>query len=130
MTDRSPVAGDNLALVRSHLANERTHLAHLRTALALMAFGLTLNRFAIYLIEREGATSTERPLGLLFDAKWVGFGMVLLGVLMVIWAAWRFHRVAGDIDRGRYRSSWRAVMTMTVAILLMGAATTVWLFFG
>lgn len=117
-----------VSILRSHLANERTHLSYLRTAIALVGFGITLNRFAIYLIQNERLTPSQAAPPVLNDAKWVGIGMVVLGVVLLAWSLFRFHRTASDIENQRYHTDWRAVLVMTVSVLLIGIATTVWLF--
>lgn len=117
-----------VSILRSHLANERTHLSYLRTAIALVGFGITLNRFAIYLIQNERLTPSEAARPMLSDAKWVGIGMVVLGVVLLAWSLFRFRRTANDIERERYHTNWRAVLVMTVGVLVIGIATTVWLF--
>jgi putative membrane protein len=118
-----------LAMLRSHLSNERTHLAYVRTAIGLMVFGITLNRFAIYLLQSQQITSiTHRTLPALEDTKWIGFGMVVLGIATLLWSIFRYQRTSSDIEHNRYHSDWRAVLAMTLVLLCIGAVTTVWLF--
>jgi len=128
--ERTQLAGQRttLATLRSHLANERTHLAYLRTAVSLVGFGITLNRFAIYLIQSNRLSPASRAT--LGDAKSVGLGMVVFGFGLLAWALYRFHRTARDIELGRYHTGWRAVVAMSVVVLILGAVTTIWLFLG
>lgn len=117
-----------LSTLRSHLSNERTHLSYLRTAISLVGFGITLNRFAIYLIqnERVGALGGRQPA--LHDTKSVGLGMVVLGFALLAWSLFRFHRTSRDIEAHRYHTDWRAVWAVSGVFLLLGIATTLWLF--
>ncbi len=80
-----------LANLRSHLANERTHLAYLRTAVSLISIGITLNRFSIYL--RENRPLSREPMRLLLrNTENVGTGLVVLGLMLMVWALHRFWR--------------------------------------
>src|SRR6516225_8620375 len=74
------------AHLSEHLANERTYLAYLRTAISLISFGVTINRFSLFLIQSK--QMPERAL--LWNMVGVGrlgIGMVVLGLLLLIWAA-------------------------------------------
>jgi putative membrane protein len=62
------------ATVRDHLANERTFLAYLRTALALIGFGFVLAR-----LDPHARLSLA-----------VGVGMVVGGVAVMLFGAWRY----------------------------------------
>ena len=119
-----------LSTLRSHLSNERTHLSYLRTAISLIGFGTTLNRFAAALVGSPTAEPTVVGMTALRDAKWVGFGMVVLGFALVAWALFRFHRTSRDIELRQYRTDWRAVLVVTGIFLALGIVTMGWLFFG
>jgi putative membrane protein len=118
-----------LSMLRSHLSNERTHLSYLRTSISLIGFGTTLNRFAAALIQEPVVQTTAAAAPALRDAKWVGFGMVVLGFAVALWALFRFHRTARDIETRRIRTDWRAILLTTAIFLVLGAATLGWLFF-
>jgi inner membrane protein YidH len=117
-----------LSTLRSHLSNERTHLSYLRTAISLVGFGITLNRFAIYLIQNDRLAAGAGGLSALRDTKSVGLGMVVLGFALLAWSLFRFHRTARDIETHRYHTDWRAVWIVSGIFLLLGIATTLWLF--
>ncbi len=118
-----------LSTLRSHLSNERTHLSYLRTAISLVGFGITLNRFAIYLIQNDRVVP-RAGLAPLHETKWVGLGMVIVGFALLAWALYRFHRTSIDIEQRRYHTDWRAVLVVTGVFLVLGIATTLWLFLG
>lgn len=118
----------SLAQHRTHLANERTHLAYLRTAVSLIGFGITLNRFAIYLINNSKVTGAADSVIALRDAKHIGLGMVVLGIVVAIWSLYRYARASRDIDRNAHHRDWRAVAIMTVLFIILGAGVALWMF--
>lgn len=111
--------------LRSHLSNERTHLSYLRTAIALIGFGITLNKFSGYLIQHHATPTSAMPLR---DAGNVGWGMVMLGLLLLVWSLYRFWQVSKDIERGEFVPRYRAVVVSSLGLLLIGGASAVWLF--
>ena len=116
-----------LADLRSHLANERTHLAYMRTSISLIGFGITLNRFAVFLQEHQmTAQAQHRPL--LRNTENAGSGMVVVGMALLVWALYRYWHVNQDIQRGVFRPLNRAVVTLTVLLIIGGATTAAWLF--
>ena len=116
----------SLANLRSHLANERTHLAYLRTAVSLISFGITLNRFSIYLQENRNLSPEPTHL-LLRNTENVGTGLVVLGLVLMVWSLHRFWRVSEDIERGRYVPRDRAVLILTLGLILLGGLSALWL---
>ncbi len=110
-----------------HLSNERTHLAYLRTSIAVMSFGITINRFSLYLLQSE-KLSTETPRWVLQDAERVGLGMVIFGMLLMLWAGVRYNTVSKAIDRGDFRPNKMMVWIITISVLLIGASSLIWLF--
>ncbi|MCS4280098.1 YidH family protein [Stenotrophomonas rhizophila] len=121
----SSLAND-LARGRTHLGNERTHLAYLRTTVSLIGFGITINRFSTYLIQNDQAPEGGRLM--LHDAGNAGFGMVLLGLALLVWSLVRYQLVTRDIERGLVNPRHRATIGFTIGLLVMGGLTAVWLF--
>lgn len=119
----------SLSSLRSHLSNERTHLSYLRTSIALIGFGTTLNRFAAAFVDEPVVQTAAAAAPALRDAKWVGFGMVVLGFALAVWSLFRFHRTARDIETHRIHTDWRAVLLTTSLFVVLGAGTLGWLFF-
>ncbi|MET0544595.1 MAG: DUF202 domain-containing protein [Variovorax sp.] len=117
-----------LADARSHLANERTHLAYLRTALSMMSFGITINRFAIYLLQGKGAEKLlEHQHFPLRDAANVGLGMVIVGMVLLLWSLRRYRRTYRQIVEQRFEPSTTSVSLLTLAVVAMGAVSAIWL---
>jgi putative membrane protein len=126
-SDELAVHRTDLATLRSHLANERTHLAYLRTAVSLISFGITVNRFSIYLRENRDL-SPESTHFLLRNTENVGSGMVVLGLVLMVWSLHRFWRVSGDIEHGQHVPRYRSVLLLTLGLILLGGVSVVWLF--
>lgn len=114
---------------RSLLANERTHLGYLRTAVALMSFGITLNRFAIFLVQDRdaGGMTAAQITQRVESTEHVGIGMVVVGVALLIWSLFRYRRVNQHILVERLKPSRFSVVALTLAVILLGAATTFYL---
>lgn len=112
--------------LRSHLANERTHLSYLRTTVSLVGFGITLNRFSIYLIQQGKAPEGTRPL--LENSGQAGIGMVVLGLILLVWSIYRYWRVGEDIEKGQYVARQKGTIVASFGLLVMGGLTAVWLF--
>lgn len=82
-----------------HAANERTFLAWVRTAIAVMAFGFLIERFDLFL--RYAAPSLTKSLIVTHREEFAnaaGMAFLLLGLGMVAIAAWRFFKIAKQID--------------------------------
>jgi len=116
-----------LSDLRSHLSNERTHLSYLRTAISMIGFGITLNRFSIYLRQNH-ALASDQTGPMLRDAQNAGSGMVVLGLLVILWSLYRYWRVNQDIKRAQFVPRDKAVMTFTFLLILLGTTTALWLF--
>ena len=84
---------------RVYLAAERTFLAWIRTSLALMAFGFVVSRFGLFLrvLESSSGQRVSEPSALSLP---LGVFLVLLGVIVDIFAAWRHVRYVRAIDQG------------------------------
>jgi len=131
---RNPQPGDSQAgsaappHLSNHLANERTYLAYLRTAISLISFGITVNRFSIYLIQSNRISERAEEHFNLIGLSRVGFGMVIFGLALMIWAGYHFSSVSRGIDRGDYRPNTRAAWIITVGVLVVGGISLIWLF--
>ncbi|HEY5803998.1 MAG TPA: DUF202 domain-containing protein [Lysobacter sp.] len=124
---RLSVYRTHVSNLRSHLANERTHLSYLRTTVSLVGFGITLNRFSMYLVQEKELT-VHHSRHFLRDAGNAGLGMVVLGLLLLMWSIYRYWAVGRDIERGQYISHQKGTLAASIGLLLLGGLTAVWLF--
>lgn len=115
-----------LADLRSHLANERTHLAYLRTSISLIGFGITINRFSLFLQE-HGKLASDQTGPMLRSSEHAGAGMVIIGLALIVWSLYRYWHVNQDIENAQFRPLHRAVIMLTVLLVLAGGFTAAWL---
>ena len=125
---RTRLAGyrTDVSKLRSHLANERTHLAYLRTTVSLIGFGITINRFSLYLVQQKLAPPEH--IDMLRGTGNAGLGMVVLGLLLLLWSIYRYWRVGQDIEKGHYVPRQRGTLVTSVGLFLLGGLTALWLF--
>lgn len=116
-----------LSNLRSHLANERTHLAYLRTAISLIGFGITINRFSVFL-QQGGKLAADQTGPILRSSEHAGGGMVIIGLVLIMWSLYRYWHVNQDIERAQFRPLGVAIVMLTVLLILAGVTTTIWLF--
>ncbi|HAG80934.1 MAG TPA: hypothetical protein DCL61_07115 [Cyanobacteria bacterium UBA12227] len=105
---------------REHQANERTFLAWLRTAIALIGFGFAIARFGLFLRQLEATVANQTsPTSSFINSQTLGFGLLIVGILIIILSLWRYNQVFWQIERGDYRPSRLMVwLTAGIAILL------------
>jgi putative membrane protein len=121
----SPAAQAHLS---EHLANERTYLAYLRTAVSLISFGITVNRFSLFLIQSKEAPEKAVQRFDLVGVSRIGFGMVVFGLVLLLWAGAHSAKVGRGIDRGDYRPNQVSIWVITLGVLLGGGISLIWLF--
>jgi putative membrane protein len=114
--------------VNNHLANERTFLAYLRTAVSLMSFGIAINRFSFFLVESKGSLGSQHILTDLVHSAQVGIGMVVIGMGLLGWAAWRYTKVCRQIEREEFYPQPGHVLILTALVLAGALIGLVWLF--
>jgi putative membrane protein len=82
-----------------HATNERTFLAWVRTAIALMAFGFVIGRFDLFLRYTAPLAAQQKIapyVGAFANAA--GLAFIVLGITIIVIAAWRFVQTAKDVD--------------------------------
>ena len=112
--------------VSEHLANERTVLAWVRTSIAVMTLGIAINRFSLFLLEFHNVPEVERMANR--HAERVGIGLIVLGMVIMIGAAWHYLHVADTIDREVYRPQRFVIIATAFAVIGIGGAAVIWLF--
>ena len=122
MSDRT-TEGKSGAELRDYLAEERTFLAWIRTGLALMGFGFVLAHFGPVLgephVAQPAAGGEPHSLSLLF-----GTTLIAIGVAVNLFAARRYARLIGELNRGefRYRSLSKGAVAVALFLALIGIA--------
>jgi len=82
-----------------HSANERTFLAWVRTSIAVIAFGFLVERFDLFLaFAVPEAVKNKIAVSRGEFGHVAGLGLIVLGILMILIAAFRFVRSAREID--------------------------------
>lgn len=118
---------------REHQANERTFLAWLRTAIALIAFGLTIARFGYFLYELQssvqGTPPTVRILqNPLTSSQILGTGLISIGVITILFAAWQYNRVFWQIERADYKPNRLVVWVTAGLVVILGILSLPYVF--
>ena len=117
----------NRAALSDYLAAERTFLAWIRTGLALMGFGFVVARFGLFLQEFQLAGDQRvSPTGL---SLWFGTTLIMAGILVNLFSAWRHVRLVRELDRGDTTSSRPVAQAVATALFLalVGTAMAIYL---
>jgi putative membrane protein len=113
---------DETKRATEYLANERTFLVWIRTSVAVVSLGFVLARFSVWLREFAIQREPQLPVHRGGISLPIGVGMMIFGGLLSVLAAWRYHVVNRDIERGRVRADRGLVILVTVAIALLSGA--------
>jgi len=111
-----------------HLSNERTYLSYIRTAIALIGFAVTTNGFSMFLVQSNLISQNESMRWELVEVERAGIGMVICGMILVIWTALQYRRVRRQIDRGDFRPDSRIIWTIAFVIVVGGGLSLLWPF--
>ena len=116
-----------------HLANERTFLAWVRTNIAVLSLGFVVAKFGVWL-ERMAQFLPGRALAKGHSpAGWsmpIGIGMMAIGALLTVLAAWHYHRVSAQIEAGKVEPAGRLVIFVMALVVLLSSVMIGYLFFG
>jgi len=111
-----------------YLAAERTFLAWIRTGLALMGFGFVVARFGLFLEALQAGRPADqaRTYGPSF---WFGTGLIVLGVLVNVLAAWGHLRLVHQLERGGPQAHRVSTLALGVSAILamLGLAMAIYL---
>ncbi len=105
---------------RVYLAAERTFLSWVRTSVALMGFGFLIARFAFLIREYAVAESVgpKTPHTHPAISPWLGFGMVVLGVIVLVVAAGRHRTYIHQLRNGVANPFLGLGTSLTIAAIL------------
>ena len=103
-----------------HSANERTFLAWVRTSIAVIAFGFLVERFDLFLafaapdpVKNRIAVSRDE------FGHVAGLCLIVLGIVMMLVAAFRFARTAREIDDKQVFPGTGSRLDLALAALLV-----------
>ena len=106
---------------REHQANERTFLAWLRTSIALIGFSLAIAQFGLFLRQLQASVTQQAvPTNPLFNTENLSLGLVIVAIIMIILAAWRYNQVFWQIERANYWLNRLMVWMSTGVVILLG----------
>lgn len=116
----APLRPDSAA--RDHMANTRTLLAWVRTAIALIGLGFVVARFGLFLRELGASAGSTANQTASRVSAFVGVGVVLIGVLVLALAMYRFLDARKQIERGRFVVNVTLEVAAGVATIAAGLA--------
>ena len=108
------------------LANERTFLAWVRTSIAVISLGFAVTKFDMWLKEIAKSTGVSDPHGIGWSIP-MGLALIILGGLLPVFAAWRYHVVNQQIEQDHVRAD-RGMIIM-VTLLVVALAFVFFLYF-
>ncbi|HUO11681.1 MAG TPA: DUF202 domain-containing protein [Caulobacteraceae bacterium] len=117
----APVSDDKRAT--EHLANERTFLAWVRTSIAIMSLGFVVAKFGLWLRELTASLAPRTPTHGSGLSGPVGMGMIAFGGALALLAAWRFHIVNRQIERGQVSVDRGLVGLISIVMVALAALT-------
>lgn len=116
------------ASLSDYLAAERTFLAWIRTGLALMGFGFVVARFGLFL-QRLQLLQPQSPASSTGTSLWFGTALIIMGVAVNVFSAWRHMRLVKVLETGEVRQAHPSTQAVVIALLLalVGLAMAVYL---
>ena len=116
---------DETKRATEYLANERTFLAWVRTSIAVISLGFVLARFSVWLRELSIQRQPQIRIHRWGISLPIGVAMMILGGALTVLAAWRYHVVNRDIERGKVSADRGLVVLVTVMVTLLSVAMIV-----
>jgi len=103
------------------LANERTFLAWIRTSVSIVSLGFVIAKFRVWMQEIGNYRGVAQQSS--HENSWIiGIAMMVLGALLAVLAAWRYHIVNLQIERGKVSADRGLIILVTVLVVLFAAA--------
>jgi putative membrane protein len=108
-----------------YLANERTFLAWIRTSIALISLGFVITRLALWAhVALKGMPEDSKHLS---TSSVIGLGMMAIGAVIAMLAAWRYRVVNCAIDEGHVKADHGLVYLVTVLVVLLAGTILVFM---
>ena len=118
---------DEAKRATEYLANERTFLAWIRTSIAVISLGFVVAKFSVWLrelsVHLDPQMQPHRP-GVSLP---LGVAMMTFGGLLALLAAWRYHIVNRDIERGKVSADRGLVILVTAMVTVLSGAMIVFI---
>ena len=105
-------------LATEFLANERTFLAWVRTSIAVISLGFAVTKFDGLLNEMSERTQMETFGGIGWSIP-MGLAMITFGGLLPVFAAWRYHTVNRQIERGEVTADRILVVSVMIIVVIL-----------
>jgi uncharacterized membrane protein YidH (DUF202 family) len=93
-----------------------------RISVAVISLGFVLARFSVWFREIATQREAQFPIHRAGISLPIGVGMMIFGGLLSVLAAWRYHVVNRDIERGKVKADRGLVILVTVAMALLSGA--------
>jgi putative membrane protein len=118
---------------RDHAANERTFLSWVRTSVAVIGFGFLVERFDLFLAALVPSTPAAKAIIAGPRSEYgqiAGLTLIVLGMVMIAVAAWRFRRTAMEIDASKEYpgTGSRVDLALAALLILLSAGLLFYLF--
>lgn len=101
------------------LANERTFLAWIRTSIAVISLGFVVAKFGLWFADLGARVNPQLESVRTGASVPTGLAMIAFGGLLAILAAWRFHVVNRNIERGEVKADRGLVILITILVALL-----------
>ncbi|MBA2704726.1 MAG: DUF202 domain-containing protein [Blastocatellia bacterium] len=110
-----------------YLANERTFLAWIRTSIAVVSLGFVVAKFSLWLRELALRLDPQMQAYRTGTSLPIGVTMMALGGVLAGLAAWRYHVVNRDIERGRVTADRGLVVLVTAMVAVLSVAMIIYM---
>jgi putative membrane protein len=110
-----------------YLANERTFLAWIRTSIAIISLGFVVAKFSVWLRELAARLDPQMQAPRAGASLPIGVTLMALGSVLAILAAWRYHVVNRDIERGEVKADRGLVVLVTLMVTLLSVSMIVYM---
>jgi putative membrane protein len=127
---KKPVAVHENRLATEFLANERTFLAWVRTSIAVITLGFVVARFGVWLRELATQFAPRVPMPRTEISLYAGVAMMVLGGVITLLAAWRYHVVNLAIEHGQVTADRGLIFLVAATVSVLSVALTVYLVIG
>jgi putative membrane protein len=101
------------------LANERTFLAWVRTSIAVISLGFVVAKFGLWFGELAQRVNPQLESVRTGASIPTGLAMIAFGGVLTVLAAWRFHVVNRNIERGEVKADRGLVILITALVALL-----------